>query len=221
MLLGITHHDAFTYYDNDLGKWVYIESSYNEHYRSAQSSPDDYVPLSPRELREMNIAGDNSMVSVQEPYQARRIEPEYQLRPYVEMYPLGFSSMMTDVNGISNGERLQRGVHLRVVPGGISEASFAPFIAGGWVLADPDEDPWAPQGETFLESLVSSARGNVIRLSTNLAVASVVFERQVNGGEWTAVPVESELNGLVGEIRFRARGAGFNAGEVVIRQAAK
>lgn len=221
MLIGIAHHDAFTYYDNELGKWVYIDATYNEHYRSPLSAPDNYVPLSPLELRQMNLAGDNSMIAVREPYQSRRIEPEYILLPYVQMNPLGFSSMMTDVNGISNGERLQRGEHLRVIPGGSSETSFAAFISLGWVVAEPDEDPWAPQGETFVESLASSARGNVVRLSTNLAASSVFFERQVNGGAWVAVGAESELNGFVGEIRFRARGAEFAAGMVVLHQAAK
>lgn len=221
MLVGITYHDAFAYYDNELGKWVYIEATFNEHYRSAQSTLDDYVPLSPRELREMNLAGDNSMVPVRAPYQPERIELEYSLYPYAEMHPLGFNAMMTDVNGTSSRDRLRRADQLRVVPGGLSEAVFAAFIEAGWVVAAADEDPWAPQGETFVDALFSSARGNVIRVSTNLASSSVIFERKVAGGEWVTVGAESELNGLVGDIRFRGRGAGFVAGEVIIRQAAK
>jgi hypothetical protein len=221
MLLGITHHDAFTYYDIELGKWVYIESSYNEHYRSAESSADNYVPLSPAELRAMNIAGDNSMVSVQHPYQPRRTEVEFYLYPYVQMFPYGFNAMMADVNGITRGQRFQLGTHLRVLPGGRSEEVFREYLDGGWTLADPNEEIWAPQGEAFIESLHATPRGNVIRLSTNLAVTQPIYERKVSDGEWTAVPAESELNGLVGEIRFRARKGDVVSGEVVIRQSEK
>ncbi len=221
MLIGITHHDGFTYYDYELGKWVYIESTYNEHYRRAQSSADDYVPLSPAELREMSLAGDNSMVAVRHPYQPQRSEPEFYLHPYVQIYPSGFEAMMAGVNGITSGERMQRGSQMRVLPGGTSDEVFRTYLDGGWEMADPNEDIWAPQGETFIESLVSTPRGNVIRLATNLAVTSPVYERRTGGGEWVVVSRESELNGLVGEIRFRARSDGLVSGEVVISQAAK
>lgn len=221
MLVAVTDHDAFAYYDFELGKWVYIESSYNEHYRAAGSDPDSFIPLSPDELRQLALEGENSAIAVQHPYQARRTEPEFMLMPYVQMHPLGFRAMMADVNGISVGARASTGSDLRVLPGEVSENTFAQFIAEGWSVADPNEDIWAPQGETFLDSVQATPRGNVVSLSSNLAVGAPVYERSVNGGAWVTVPRVNELNGLTGEIRFRARFAGFVAGEVVLKQGAQ
>ncbi len=221
MIVSITSHDAFAYYDWENGKWIYIDATFNEHYGYAESAAGSYVALSPLELRDMSLRGDNSMFAHRHSYQPQRFETEYLMASYIEMNPLGFAAMAVSLNGISTGSRGSTGGDVRVLAGGSSEPEFAAQISLGWVVAGSDEDLWAPQGETFLHSIEITARGNVVHLSTNLAVAAPTFERSVNGGAWTAVGQSSEINGLTGEIRFRAKYFGFAGGEVIIRQAAK
>jgi hypothetical protein len=225
MTVSVLHHDALAYYDFEIGKWVYIESTFNEHYRPASSSMDSYVPMSPQEIRDFHLAGDNSsMVAVPHPYQHRRTEAiaglSYLITSYTDMNPLGFSAMMAAVIGTSIGPRHQDGMHLRVLRGGTSEEVFADYIRQGWAVSEPGEDTWAPQGEAFLDSLVKSPRGNVAYLSTNLAVANPVFEMSVGGGSWTPIERVVELDGLVGEVRVRARSGRFVSGLVILDQSA-
>lgn len=223
MLLSISSHDAFTYYDQELGKWVYIESSFNEHYRSLGSDPTNYVPLSPMEMRSMSLANDASMIPVLHPYQPQRVEENstYYVRPYVEMHPYGFSAMVVNMNGLSVGNRNMLASHARAVPGGTTASEFGVHIALGWLWPTPEEDIWAPQSETFLDALVATSNGNIAHLSTNLAVSSPIFERSVNGGAWQTVSSAVSLDGLVGNIRFRARSGSMIAGIASLSQAPK
>ncbi len=217
MIVSITAHDAFAYYDLEFSKWIYVDATYNEAYKALGID----AALSPLELHEMSSRGDNSMLALQNSYRPFRRESEYHLLPYALMHPLGFGAMAIGMNGTSVGSRGSSASDVRVIPDGISESVFAPQVAQGWRVAGSNEDLWAPQGETYIDSIEVTPFGNVVHLSTNLAVAAPTFERSVNGGAWTEVAQSSGLNGLTGEIRFRSKYFGFTGGEVIIRQAAK
>lgn len=219
MVLSITAHDAFTYYDPEIGKWVYIESTFNEHYRRASESDSRYTPLSPEELRKMNMGGDNSAVAIRHPYQPQRSDLLFPLKPYLTANPLGFQIMAVNINGRTVGARNSAERDSRIFSDSRSLFVFDSLLKLGWGRAEPDEDIWAPQGELFLDSLAYTSRGQVVHLSTNLAVTQPIFERKTGDGTWEKIGKMNELGSATGAIRFRARHNSFVSGELVLVQA--
>lgn len=125
--------------------------------------------------------------------------------------------MAVQVIGTSVGHRQGTAAQVRVLREGTGEEVFAALLQQGWQLAEPDEDVWAPQGETFLDDLAAVGPSYIVMLSTNLAVENPIFEQSADGRKWRRHERIDALSLCSGDtLRFRARWQDYVSGEVIL-----
>lgn len=223
MLLDIAGHTAFAVYLPELRDWMYIESTFNEHYRLASSSPSNYKPLSPLELQEISLRGAMAeIVPVQGAYQPQRSAPggSYYLPPYKTYSPNGWAPMAAHLDGRCVRARVtdQRNREERVLPTGTGATYFAPFIAGGWVLDRDTLALFPPLGECHAVRFGQAGDTVTVELASTLG-GSTGYERSLNSGAWTACGAADQVKLTAGQrVQWRAVAGLSRSGVVEARR---
>lgn len=213
-------HTAFAYYDAAFGKWVWVESTYNEHYRWAADAAVGYVPLSPLELHEVSVRGAmGDIVAVQHPYQPYKAG--YPLPVYKTHNPNGWSPMAVTLDGRSiTGRAGSLTSAVKVLPTGTGVAVYAAQITAGWAVARSAAAAFPPAGECHLVEMTERASGAAsVRLRCDWP-GPVGYQRKVGGGAWAACGAADTVQVPTGgEVRYRATLGEATSGEVVLYRA--
>lgn len=209
MMLSTIGHDASGVFIPELGKWVYMDPTFNEEY--ALDGVGD--PLSPPELLAYSAAGLSHLLvkrSIAGPHWSRdryadaRVDP---LASYVGQYPGGFTLM---------GSQLQNAVARPGSPDRHVQIDLP------WLASDPtfgDQRLFAPVpisvafprlGVQVLD-VAPVLTGRLVRLGSTLPY-HVRFERRLDGGPWETVAAANVVPPSAIRVEYRSLDGTGNTG---------
>lgn len=220
-LVNPQNHTGLEIYSRQLGKWVWCESTFNEHYVVQQPS-GALLPLSAREIQLAILAGNTSSLHA--------VKHGFPDTIYLNILPEGFRRYGVELNMLLTGPRPENllGWDRILISGDrpiVQEDSQwvpgkpNPFPLPPWWFNPQVADPAILDDSPFALGLshppAADVEGLEVRLSTRLPYCSSLEIRKAADKEWAAI--EEITSPGFGQVDFRPIRLGWSDGLVRIR----
>jgi hypothetical protein len=202
MMVPTVGHDASAVFIADLGKWVYMDPTYDEEYVLAGSD----TPLSPLELVTVSTAGRASALVSRNStlphwdtvaYIAAAADPA---SSYVGEHPAGFVLIGSQLN---NTVTSPFGVPVLNVQLDNAALAADPFFGNPGNFARVMPSVAFPELGVGIARIEAAPGGALVHLASSVP-GHVRFQRRVPGGEWSDCTASDFVSRGAGRIAYRS-----------------